>query len=246
MICGAPPTYYIWAPFNPTWELIYANDTFDDWYNFNDITNAWSNKGAHESIYGAASFQLGNYGFMIGGNSGSIVDLNYDGQAGGIHNNNRQLDLLLETWSSRMSLPDDRYKGSGFNLGNQKGYVWSGFSRSTIYGGYEIVFGHPDLDNTCCELPYAPIEAEQVSLYNHQGLHEYDFTLNSWTRKSNSEMQPVNDYGNISDHPAGSGGNTGYALQQQLPNHSGWDQATDTWSFKTNSNRAFYFGETTN
>ena len=99
-----------------------ANIGFQDWWEFDPATNAWTQKAnyAHES-HGAVGFSIGNKGYMGAGDSESI----------GANTNFYEYDPIGNTWSPKAPCPLSDDGHVSFTI-NGLGYIGLG------YGGAEL------------------------------------------------------------------------------------------------------------
>lgn len=164
------------------------NATANSWKQVSDLATSSSNGPAARS--GAASFSIGNKGYLVAGQSSSgayLKDL-------------WEFDPSSNTWTQRADFPGNgRTLGVGFSIG-AKGYVGTGYDGTNNYKDfYEY---DPATNSWTAKTDFGGAARRQAVAYvlgnkgyiatgysggstNYSDVYEYDPAANTWTARNN-------------------------------------------------------------
>ena len=219
-----------------------GSTNYGDFWEYDPITNSWSQKASLSPRRAASAFVIGTKGYVcMGANSGSptLVDT-------------WEYDPSNNTWTQKANLPSNpRYGCAGFAIGT-KGYIGCGNEGSSS-GPYTNEFWEFDPSaNTWMQkasLPGAPrygithmgwalagkgyIAMGLSSTGWLNDLYAYDPATDSWTQKANfpgTGRSYAVAFSSCNSYYAGTGQNNGSAMNdiwKYNPSNDSWTQTTN-------------------
>jgi N-acetylneuraminic acid mutarotase len=110
--------------------LGYNGSHLTDLNEYNPVTNTWTAKAAlpANGRYGAGSFSIGSYGYVVGGNKGSA--------SGPFSSETFAYDAVTNSWSAKAAFPGMARYGIRGGVINNVGYIFGGVNGTGAVGSF--------------------------------------------------------------------------------------------------------------